>query len=121
MTLDKVNIDEKLSRFSDYFNPRIVGELNGQHVKLVKFKGEFVWHHHEHEDEMFLVINGAFTMQLRDRDILLQKNDFIIIPRKTEHRPIAENEVEIMLFEPIGTVNTGDKTTDLTRAKLETI
>lgn len=121
MTLDKVNIDEKLSRFSDYFNPRIVGELNGQHVKLVKFKGEFVWHHHENEDEMFLVINGAFTMQLRDRDILLQKNDFIIIPRKTEHRPIAENEVEIMLFEPIGTVNTGDKTTDLTRAKLETI
>lgn len=121
MVLDKVNIQEKLSRFSDYFNPRIVGELNGQQVKLVKFKGEFVWHHHEDEDEMFLVINGAFTMQLRDRDIRLEKNDFIIIPRKTEHRPVAESEVEIMLFEPASTLNTGNKENDLTRHILEKI
>lgn len=121
MTLDKVNIDEKFSQFSDYFNPRIVGELNGQQVKLVKVKGEFVWHHHEHEDEMFLVIKGSFTMQLRDRDIHLQKNDFIIIPRNTEHRPVAENEVEIMLFEPAGTLNTGNKQSALTRSTLEKI
>ena len=121
MVLEKINIHEKLSRFSDYFNPRIVGELNGQHIKLVKFKGEFVWHHHEHEDEMFFVINGSFTMQLRDKDIQLEKNDFIIIPRNVEHRPIAENEVEIMLFQPAGTLNTGDKQTNLTRNTLEKI
>jgi mannose-6-phosphate isomerase-like protein (cupin superfamily) len=121
MSLQKVNIAEKLELFSDYFNPRIVGELNGQHVKLVKFKGEFIWHHHDKEDEMFLVIDGAFTMELRDKNIYLQKGDFIIIPKGTEHRPVAEEEVHIMLFEPTGTLNTGNEITDLTRNTLATI
>jgi mannose-6-phosphate isomerase-like protein (cupin superfamily) len=121
MSLHKVSIAEKLELFSDYFNPRIVGELNGQHVKLVKFKGEFIWHHHEKEDEMFLVIHGAFTMELRDKNIYLQKGDFIIIPKGTEHRPVAEEEVHIMLFEPADTLNTGNEITDLTRTSLENI
>lgn len=121
MSIQKVNIAEKLDRFSDYFNPRIVGELNGQHVKLVKFRGEFVWHHHDEEDEMFLVIDGSFTMELRDKNIHLEKGDFIIIPKGTEHRPMAVEEVHVMLFEPAGTLNTGNKQTDLTRNTLETI
>jgi mannose-6-phosphate isomerase-like protein (cupin superfamily) len=121
MPIEKVTIAQKLEQFSDYFNPRIVGELNGQHVKLVKFKGEFVWHHHNEEDEMFLVIEGAFTMQLRDKDVNLEKGDFIIIPKGTEHRPIAENEVQVMLFEPATTLNTGNTRTELTRDTLETI
>ena len=121
MTIEKINIAQKLDLFSDYFNPRIVGELNSQHVKLVKFKGEFVWHHHELEDEMFLVIDGAFTMELRDKNVLLEKGDFIIIPRGTEHRPVASEEVHVMLFEPVSTLNTGDKQTELTRKTLETI
>jgi mannose-6-phosphate isomerase-like protein (cupin superfamily) len=95
--------------------------LNGQHIKLVKFKGDFVWHRHDQEDEMFLVLNGEFTMQLRDKNILLEKGDFIIIPRGTEHRPMAEQEVQIMLFEPAGTLNTGNTTSDLTRATLDII
>ncbi len=121
MSIQKVNIAEKFAHFTDYFNPRIVGELNGQHVKLVKFKGEFVWHHHDDEDEMFLVVSGAFTMELRDKNIYLEKGDFIIIPKRTEHRPIATEEVHVMLFEPVGTLNTGNKQTDLTRNTLETI
>jgi mannose-6-phosphate isomerase-like protein (cupin superfamily) len=121
MPVQKVKITEKLDLFSDYFNPRIVGELNGQHVKLVKFKGEFVWHHHDEEDEMFLVINGSFCMELRDKNVYLEKGDFIIIPKGTEHRPMADEEVHIMLFEPAGTLNTGNKKTPLTRNTLETI
>jgi mannose-6-phosphate isomerase-like protein (cupin superfamily) len=121
MSLHKVSIAEKLELFSDYFNPRIVGELNGQQVKLVKFKGEFIWHHHEKEDEMFLVIHGAFTMELRDKNIYLQKGDFIIIPKGTEHKPVAEEEVHIMLFEPADTLNTGNEITDLTRTSPESI
>ena len=121
MRVEKVNITEKLDLFFDYFNPRIVGELNGQQVKLVKFKGEFVWHQHEAEDEMFLVINGAFTMELRDKNIYLEKGDFIIIPRGTEHRPVANDEVHVMLFEPASTLNTGNKQTELTRKFLERI
>ena len=121
MPVEKVTIAQKLEQFADYFNPRIVGELNGQHVKLVKFKGEFVWHHHEEEDEMFLVIEGAFTMQLKDKNVYLEKGDFIIIPKGTEHRPMAENEVQVMLFEPASTLNTGNKRTTLTRDSLEAI
>ena len=121
MPIQKVNIAEKLDLFSDYFNPRIVGELNGQHVKLVKFKGEFVWHHHDEEDEMFLVIDGAFIMELRDKNVYVEKGDFIIIPKGTEHRPMAVEEVHIMLFEPAGTLNTGNKKTDFTRNTLESI
>lgn len=121
MSIQKINIAEKLGHFTDYFNPRIVGELNGQHIKLVKFKGEFVWHHHDEEDEMFLVIDGAFAMELRDKTVYLEKGDFIIIPKGTEHRPVATEEVHVMLFEPAGTLNTGDKQTELTRNILETI
>jgi mannose-6-phosphate isomerase-like protein (cupin superfamily) len=121
MHVEKVNISQKLEQFSDYFNPRIVGELNGQHVKLVKFKGEFIWHHHDGEDEMFLVIEGAFTMQLRDKDVSLERGDFIIIPKGTEHRPVAEEEVQVMLFEPANTLNTGNKKTEMTRDTLEAI
>lgn len=121
MSPEKVNIDKKLELFSDYFNPRIVGELNGQHVKLVKFQGEFVWHHHEQEDEMFLVVKGSFTMQLRDKNVYLEKGDFIIIPKGTEHRPVAEHEVHVMLFEPASTFNTGNRRSELSRDSLERI
>ena len=106
--MDKVNIQEKLAVFHDHWNPRIVGELNGQHVKLVKFQGEFVWHKHDHEDELFLVINGCFRMEFRDRAIELAEGEFLIVPRGVEHRPVAEEEVHVLLFEPVGTLNTGD-------------
>ena len=121
MSIEKVNIREKLSLFSTYFDPKIAGELNGQHIKLVKFNGEFVWHQHEHEDEMFLVISGNFDMELRDKTINLQEGDFIIIPKCTEHRPVAHDEVHIMLFEPASTLNTGELQNELTKEKLEWI
>src|SRR6201993_4949047 len=119
--MDKVNLAEKLASFSDHWSPKIVGELNGQHVKLVKFQGEFVWHHHEHEDEMFLVVRGAFRMDYRDAAGIelameLGEGEFVIVPRGTEHRPVAEHEVEVMLFEPAGTLNTGNVQGDLTVA-----
>jgi len=104
---DKVTLAEKLTRFSRHFEPKIVGELNGQHVKLVKFQGEFVWHCHEHEDEMFLVVSGEFDMQFRDRTVRVGEGEFIIVPRGVEHCPKAEREVAVMLFEPASTVNTG--------------
>lgn len=112
--MDKVNIREKLALFSDHWNPRIVGELNGQHVKLAKFQGEFVWHDHANEDEMFLVIRGSFRMDFRDRTITLREGEFLIVPRGVEHRPVAEQEVEIMLFEPAQIKHTGDVESDLT-------
>lgn len=108
MEIDKVNIHHKFSQFSDHWNPRIVGELNGQHIKLAKFKGEFVWHSHAEEDEMFLVIRGSFKMELRDKVLEISEGEFIIIPKGTEHRPVAPEEVEVMLFEPAGTLNTGN-------------
>ena len=108
MPIEKINIQQKLDAFTDYWNPRVAGKLNGQLVKLVKFKGEFVWHKHDQEDEMFTVINGRFNMELRDKIITLSKGDFIIIPKGTEHRPVAEQEVEVMLFEPDTTLNTGN-------------
>ena len=106
--MDKVSLAEKFAAFSAHWSPKIVAELNGQHVKLVKFVGEFVWHHHEHEDEMFLVHRGRFRMELRDRMVELGPGDFIVIPRGVEHRPVAEEEVEVVLFEPAGTLNTGN-------------
>lgn len=117
----KVNINQKLSLFTEHWSPKIVGELNGQHVKLVKFKGEFVWHKHDNEDEMFYVLTGSFTMQLRDGDIEIKENEFIIIPKGIEHRPMAKEEVSIMLFEPAGTVNTGNTNSELTKTILDTI
>jgi mannose-6-phosphate isomerase-like protein (cupin superfamily) len=117
--MEKVNLSEKLSSFNDYFNPRIAGELNGQHVKLVKFKGEFVWHHHEHEDELFYVVKGSFDMQLRDKTITVNEGEFLIMPRGIEHRPVAKEEVEIMLFEPATTLNTGNLNNEMTVTDLK--
>jgi len=119
--MEKINIAEKLSLFSDHWNPRIAGELNGQHVKLVKFQGEFVWHKHEQEDELFYVVDGEFTMEFRDRTVHLRKGEFLIVPRGVEHRPVAETEVAVMLFEPATTVNTGNTEGELTRHTLENI
>ena len=118
---DKVNIADKLARFSDHFQPKIVGELNGQHVKLVKFQGEFVWHSHEAEDEMFLVLQGAFDMQFRDKTVRIGEGEFLVVPRGVEHCPKAEAEVSLMLFEPAGTVNTGTAGGDLTVPEPERI
>ncbi|MBI3652404.1 MAG: cupin domain-containing protein [Acidobacteria bacterium] len=119
--MNKVNIAEKLSRFGDYWQPKIVGELNGQHVKLVKFQGDFVWHHHDHEDEMFLVIKGRFRMDFSDRSEWLEEGEFIIVPKGVEHRPCAAQEVCVMLFEPASTRNTGNVTEAKTVAELERI
>lgn len=109
----KVNLAEKLSAFQDHWSPKIVGELNGQHVKLVKFQGEFVWHHHDAEDELFLVLAGSFRMQYKDgagieNSMDIGAGEFVIVPRGTEHRPVAAEEVQVMLFEPAGTLNTGN-------------
>ena len=117
--MEKVNLAQKLSAFTDYFNPRIVGELNGQHVKLAKFRGEFIWHHHDHEDELFYVVKGSFDMQLRDKTITVNAGEFLIMPHGIEHRPVAKEEVEILLFEPASTLNTGNVENELTRKKLE--
>ena len=119
--MEKVNLAQKLSTFSDYFSPRVAGELNGQHVKLVKFQGEFVWHHHDHEDELFYVIKGSFDMQLRDKTITINAGEFLIVPRGVEHRPVATEEVEIMLFEPASTLNTGNVENELTVKELKKI
>jgi mannose-6-phosphate isomerase-like protein (cupin superfamily) len=117
--MDKVNLEAKFSMFRDHWKPRIVGELNGQHVKLVKFVGPFEWHHHEIEDELFLVVKGRFTMQFHDRNVEVEQGEFLIVPRGVEHRPVAEEEVEVMLFEPAGTLNTGNVQTDRTAVVLE--
>lgn len=107
MGIEKVNITEKLSLFSKHWDPKIVGSLNGQHVKLVKFKGSFVWHHHVAEDELFLAVHGHFTMHFKDRSIEIAEGEFIIVPHGVEHRPEAEEEVHVLLFEPASTTNTG--------------
>ncbi|MBC7867588.1 MAG: cupin domain-containing protein [Gloeobacteraceae cyanobacterium ES-bin-316] len=119
--MEKVNLDQKLSLFKDHWNPRIVGELNGQQVKLVKFQGSFVWHQHEQEDELFYVVKGEFNMEFRDKTVTLRENEFLIVPRGVEHRPVAENEVSVMLFEPASTLNTGNSNNELTRDNLESI
>ena len=106
--MEKIRLTSKFASFSDHWSPKIVGELNGQHVKVVKFVGEFVWHHHDHEDEMFLVYRGRFRIELRDRTIELEAGDFVIVPRGVDHRPVADEEVEVVLFEPAGTSNTGN-------------
>lgn len=106
--IGKVNLADKLSQISEHWRPKVVGELNGQEVKLVKFKGEFVWHHHEHEDEMFMGVRGRFRLELRDGIVEVGPGEFVIIPRGVEHRPIADEEVEVILFEPAATRNTGN-------------
>lgn len=105
--MQKITLAEKLSLFSDHWQARIVAGLNGQHVKLVKIKGEFVWHHHEQEDELFLVVAGRFTMEFRDRSVVLGAGEMIVVPRGVEHRPVADEETSILLFESATTVNTG--------------
>ena len=119
--MDKVNLREKLALFSDHWNPRIIGELNGQYVKVVKFQGEFVWHDHAEEDELFLVWKGSFRMDFRDRSVTLSEGDFIVVPRGVEHRPFAEQEVEVMLFEPAQIRHTGNVESDLTVRQYERI
>ena len=106
--LEKVNVKEKLALFSSHWDPKIVGELNGQHVKLAKFAGEFVWHSHAHEDELFLVLHGAFDMLLRDGTVHLEEGDMLIVPRSVEHCPSSQEEVHVLVFEPVSTLNTGD-------------
>jgi mannose-6-phosphate isomerase-like protein (cupin superfamily) len=119
--MNKVNLLEKFSLFSEYWSPKIVGELNGQQIKLVKAKGEFVWHKHDNEDEMFFVVKGTFNMELRDKTIVLNEGEFFIVPRGVEHRPMAKEEVWIMLFEPATTLNTGNVIDEKTKTNLETI
>ena len=105
--MEKVNLADKFVLFDDHWSPKVVGELNGQQVKLVKFRGAFVWHRHESEDELFLVVRGSFRMEFRDRSVELRAGEFLIVPRGVEHRPVADEEVEVLLFEPATTVNTG--------------
>ena len=112
--MDKVNIREKLALFNEHWRPKIVGELNGQEVKLVKFQGSFVWHHHAEADELFLVIKGRFRMELKDRDVWVEEGEFIIVPRGVEHRTSADEEVHVLLFEPAATLNTGNLQGELT-------
>jgi mannose-6-phosphate isomerase-like protein (cupin superfamily) len=119
--MEKVNISEKFSQFKEHWSPKIIGELNGQHVKAVKLKGEFTWHHHEHEDELFLVIKGQLKMEFRDKTTIINEGEFIIVPKKVEHKPVAEDEVEVLLFEPAATLNTGNVENEFTKKQLEKI
>jgi mannose-6-phosphate isomerase-like protein (cupin superfamily) len=119
--MDKVNLTEKFARFQDYWSPKIAGELNDSYVKLVKFKGEFLWHHHEAEDELFLVVKGKMLMKLRDGDVTVNEGEFIIIPRGVEHCPVAEEEVHVILLEPKSTLNTGNVRNERTLPQLERI
>jgi mannose-6-phosphate isomerase-like protein (cupin superfamily) len=106
--MEKVNLREKLGLFSDLWSPKVVGELNGQHVKLAKLEGEFVWHHHENEDELFLVLRGSLAIHLRDRVVNLSEGEFFIVPKGLEHKPVATEEAHVLLLEPVSTLNTGN-------------
>jgi len=117
--MEKVNLAQKFAQIHEYWKPYIAGELNGQLVKLDKLKGEFIWHHHEHEDEMFLVVKGRFRMEFRDRHVWLEEGEFIVVPRGLEHRPVADQEAWIMLFEPASTLNTGNIENERTLQELE--
>jgi mannose-6-phosphate isomerase-like protein (cupin superfamily) len=117
----KVNLREKFGMFADRWSPKIVGEVNDSHVKLVKLQGEFVWHRHEREDELFLVVSGRITIRFREGDVRLEENEFLIVPRGVEHMPVAEEEAWVLLFEPTTTLNTGDVENERTVAKLERI
>ncbi|HXM94928.1 MAG TPA: cupin domain-containing protein [Candidatus Dormibacteraeota bacterium] len=116
-----INLKEKFSLINEYYKPKILGEVNDCYVKAVKLKGEFIWHHHEYEDELFLVVKGTLRMKFRDREALVRKGEFIIVPRKVEHLPVADEEVHILLIEPKGTLNTGNITSERTVAQLESI
>ena len=113
--MDKVNLRDKLALFSDHWSPKIVGEVNDSHIKLVKVQGEFTWHHHDDEDELFLVLHGSLTIKLRDRDILLNEGELLVVPKGVEHKPVAEQEAHILLLEPKSlTRNTGNVQNELT-------
>lgn len=116
--MTKINIAEKFAQIPEYYNPHVAADLNGQQVKFVKINGEFVFHHHEHEDEMFLVVKGRFRMEFRDRHEWIEAGEFIVIPRGVEHRPVAEEECWVMLFEPASTLNTGNVVNERTRREL---
>jgi len=116
-----VRLVEKLGSFQDYWSPKVVGELNDSFVKLVKLKGEFVWHHHEAEDELFLVVKGSLLIKLRDRDIRVEEGEFVIIPRGIDHLPVADEEVQVLLLEPKSTLNTGNLANERTVAELDRI
>jgi mannose-6-phosphate isomerase-like protein (cupin superfamily) len=117
--MDTLRLREKLTRIPDYWHPRIIGELNGQHVKLVKLRGEFVWHHHEREDELFLVLKGRFRMEYRDHSVWVEEGEAVIVPHGVEHRPVADEEAHVLLFEPASTLNTGNVSEARTRDRLE--
>lgn len=117
----KVNLARKFSEFREHWSPKIVGEINDSYVKLVKFRGDFVWHKHENEDEMFLVVRGRFTMRLREGDLLLEENEFVIVPKGVEHCPVADEEAEVLLFEPKTTLNTGNVVNERTIEELDRI
>ena len=123
--MEKINLKQKLGLINEQWSPHIVGELNDQYVKLVKFKGPFTWHHHEIEDELFLVVKGRFRMDYQDgdtnREVWIEENEMIIVPRGVEHRPFAEEECEVLLFEPVSTLNTGNTENELTRKTLARI
>ncbi|MEE8199968.1 MAG: cupin domain-containing protein [Candidatus Acidoferrales bacterium] len=119
--VEKVNLAEKFRLFNDYWSPKIAGEINESYVKLVKLKGEFIWHQHEAQDELFLVIQGRLLIKLRDRDLWLNAGEFVVIPRGVEHLPVAEEEVSVMLFEPKSTLNTGNVQNERTLTELERI
>jgi mannose-6-phosphate isomerase-like protein (cupin superfamily) len=119
--MEIVNLLQKFSLFTEKWNPKIVGELNGQHIKLVKSEGAFVWHKHDDEDEMFFIVKGVLNMEFRDKTIVLQEGEFLIVPKGVEHRAVANEEVWILLFEPVATLNTGDIVDENTRRELEMI
>jgi mannose-6-phosphate isomerase-like protein (cupin superfamily) len=119
--VEKVNLKGKFSQFSEHWDPQIVAELNGQYVKLVKLQGEFVWHHHEEEDELFLVVKGSLVIQFRDREVALREGEFLVVPAGVEHKPAAESEAWVMLFEPASTLNTGNVHNERTRRELKRI
>ena len=119
--MEKVNLAEKLALFQDYWSPKIVGELNDAYVKLVKLKGEFLWHHHEAEDELFLVVKGRLRIKLRDGEVRLEEGEFVIVPKGVDHLPIAEEETHVLLLEPKSTLNTGNVRNERTVADLERI
>ncbi len=119
--MEVINLKEKFGKFQEYWSPKIIGELNDCHIKASKFQGAFVWHQHENEDEMFLVVKGSFRMRFRERDVTVREGEFLIVPRGVEHMPVADEEVHVLLIEPKSTLNTGNVTNERTVAQLERI
>jgi mannose-6-phosphate isomerase-like protein (cupin superfamily) len=119
--MERINLAEKFAQFTTHWDPKIVADLNGQQVKLAKFQGAFDWHHHDHEDELFWVVQGSFVMEFRDRNVELHEGEILVVPRGVEHRPVAEHEVHVVLFEPASTLNTGNVVSEKTKAELQRI